>query len=218
MELMILGLILFLGTHSLRIYSEPLRSSLIEKFGIGTFKVVYALLSLLGILFIVNGHDEALQIITWGWDPPIFTKHINILFMLIASVMLISAYIPNNHIKGYLKHPMILSVKVWALAHLIANGEGANIILFGSILIWSVLNFRAARKRDRIQMQTHSDSHPMSTALNKEYSLVSTLICIISGAVIWCIMLGYLHNILFGVYPIIIPGFIGPAVLPVSAG
>lgn len=213
MEMMILGLILFLGVHSTRIFAEGLRTRAIERMGLNAYKSIYAVLSLVGFVLIVKGHDSALDSTTWGWAPPIFTRHLAVLLMLFAIIMLVSTYIPNNHIKAKLKHPMVISVKVWALAHLISNGEAANIILFGSFLIWAVLDFRFARQRDRLNEQSASEGLTHSSQTN----MLSTIICLVLGALIWGAMVGYLHNVLFGVYPIIIPGVIGPGALAAGA-
>ena len=214
MEMMILGLILFLGTHSLRIFAEDFRTSAIERMGPNAFKGVYSLISLAGIILMAKGHDNALVSSTWGWTPATFTRHLAVLLMLFAIIMLVSTYIPNNHIKSKLKHPMILSVKVWALAHLISNGEGANVILFGSFLAWAVIDFRFARQRDR--QITHDIAGELSISSSATNSTASTIICVLLGAVIWIALVAYLHNLLFGVYPIIIPGVIGSSATTAS--
>ena len=213
MEMMILGLVLFLGTHSIRIFSPDRRLHLIERIGQKAYKGIYTLVSLIGIVLIVKGHDNALATLNWGWTPPVFTKHITLLLMLFAIIMLVSTYIPNNHIKAKLKHPMILSVKVWAFAHLIANGEGANVILFGSFLVWAVLDFRSVRQRDRLDTQL-SPNEDSRVAVQTKKSVASTLSCIFVGTVIWVAMIVYLHNLLFGVYPVFIPGMMGPSAMP----
>ena len=214
MEMMILGLILFLGGHSVRIFAENGRTRLINRIGQNAYKGIYALVAILGIILIVKGHDNALEASTWGWAPPVFTKHIALLLMLFAVILLVSTYIPNNHIKAKLKHPMVLSVKVWALAHLISNGEAANVILFGCFLIWAVLDFRFARKRDRQVAQ--NDANFSADQATPKKSIASTVSCILLGAIIWVAMLAYLHNLFFGVYPIIIPGLIGPTAVPAA--
>ena len=211
MEMMILGLAIFIGMHSLNTISPNTRLKLIDQLGINGFKAVYSLISLAGFVCIVTGYPDALARMDWGWSPPTFTKHITLLLMLFVCILLVSTYIPNNHIKGKLKHPMILSVKVWALAHLIANGQGANVVLFASFLIWSVLNFRAARKRDKKALiEATSSSSSEITATAPHYSGARTLICIATGIALWIIMIGGLHYTLFGVYPVMINGLVGP--------
>ena len=154
MTQLILGLILFLGAHSVRIWADGWRNQTIEAYGEKAFKGVYALVSILGFYLLVVGYGEARLQTVALWNPPIFTKHISMLLMLLSSILLVATYIPRNHFKMRLGHPMVLSVKVWALSHLLANGNLADLLLFGSFLIWAVLNFRSARARDRAQVQT----------------------------------------------------------------
>jgi uncharacterized membrane protein len=219
MEMMILGLILFLGSHSLPIFAPATRRAWTQRLGQNAYKLVITVVALIGLVLIVKGHDNALDSITWGWTPPIFTKHIAVLLMLFACIFLVSSLVPNNHIKAKFKHPMVLSVKVWAFAHFIANGEGANVILFGCFLVWAVLDFRSARQRDREsqesgQVDSGANTLTASTAMPK---LSRTVLSIVLGVVIWAALLVYLHNFLFGVYPLLIPGLIGPSPLASAA-
>jgi uncharacterized membrane protein len=216
MELMFLGLVLFFACHSLNIYAPGARAKLVEQLGALPFKALYALISLVGLGCIFTGHPQAFAQMDWGWSPPTFTKHLNALLMLVACIILVSSCIPKNHIKARLKHPMILSVKIWAFGHLLANGEGANIVLFASFLIWSVLSFKAARKTDKTaalhsqtEPSTLNDS-PDAPSDHQRAKLLSTAVCVFAGAGIWVMMIGWLHFKWFGVYPIIIPGLIGP--------
>ena len=149
MGLLVAGLIVFLGLHSVRIFAEDWRTRTIAKMGEKTWKVVYSLLSLLGFALIVWGFGIAREEPVFVWAPPVGMRHLASLLTLIAFVLLAAAYVPGNAIKARLHHPMVLSVKVWALAHLLANGNLAHIVLFGSFLVWAVLCFRAARQRDR---------------------------------------------------------------------
>lgn len=213
MQTMILGLILFIAVHSVRIFAPAKRELWITKFGEGTYKGLIALLSLVGFFIITQGYPDALASMTWGWSPSQYNRHLTVLLMLMAFVFAISAYVPHNHIKEKLKHPLVLSVKVWALAHLIANGQGANIVLFGSLLIWAVLSFRAARKRDRMVLEHDHHTEPKHSTKSAA-RIGSTILCVLLGLVVWAAFVAYLHNMLFGVYPIIIPGLIGPTLMP----
>ena len=209
MELMIAGLILFLGSHSLGIFAHDTRAVLLTRLGRNSYRGIYSLVSLIGLFCISKGYPDALASMDWGWNAPIFTKHIAALLMLFACILLVSTYIPNNYIKGKLKHPMILSVKVWALAHLLANGQGANIILFGSFLVWAVLYFRIMRKRDKKAfIDTTSTPNLEQTP---SYCGVATVASLVVGAAFWAVMILGLHYTLFGVYPVIIPGLVGPS-------
>jgi uncharacterized membrane protein len=149
MTLLILGLILFLGTHSVRVLGEGPRSALQGRLGAGGYKGLYSLLSLAGLVLIVMGYGATRENPQIVWIAPIWTRHVAALLTLVSFVLLAAAYVPGNAIKARLRHPMVLGVKVWALSHLLANGMLADILLFGSFLLWAVLSFRAARGRDR---------------------------------------------------------------------
>ncbi|NDF79203.1 MAG: protein NrnU, partial [Betaproteobacteria bacterium] len=149
MTWLIIGLILFLGAHSIRMVADDWRTQAIASWGEKPFKGVYSLLALVGFYAMVTGYAEARLQTVALWTPPIATRHVSVLLMLFASVLMAAAYVPRNHLKMRMGHPMVLSVKVWALAHLLANGNLADVVLFGSFLVWSVFNFKAARARDR---------------------------------------------------------------------
>lgn len=197
MTQLILGLILFLGAHSVRIWADGWRNQTIEAYGEKAFKGVYALVSILGFYLLVVGYGEARLQTVALWNPPIFTKHISMLLMLLSSILLVATYIPRNHFKMRLKHPMVLSVKVWALSHLLANGNLADLVLFGSFLIWAVLNFRSARARDRAQVQ-NSDANEEAPL---KPNLLATLIALFGGMGLWAVITFVLHAKVVGVAP-----------------
>ena len=197
MTQLIWGLILFLGAHSVRIWADGWRNQTIEAYGEKAFKGVYALVSILGFYLLVVGYGEARLQTVALWNPPIFTKHISMLLMLFSSILLMATYIPRNHFKMRLGHPMVLSVKVWALSHLLANGNLADLVLFGSFLIWAVLNFRSARARDRAQVQ---NPDAMEDAPLKP-NLFATLIALFGGMALWALITFVLHVKLVGVAP-----------------
>ncbi len=149
MSLLILGLVLFLGVHSVRIVADGWRSRVIAARGPNVWKGVYTLLSLAGFALIVWGYGQARQQPVVLWGSPGWTRHAAALLTLFAFLLLFAAYVPGNAIKSRLKHPMVLAVKVWAIAHLIANNTLADLLLFGAFLLWAVLDFRSARQRDR---------------------------------------------------------------------
>ena len=193
MTQLILGLILFLGAHSVRIWADGWRNRTIEAYGDKAFKGIHALVSLLGFYLLVVGYGEARLQTVALWNPPIFTKHISILLMLLSSILLVATYVPRNHLKMRLGHPMVLSVKVWALSHLLANGNLADLLLFGSFLIWAVLNFRSARARDRVLLaESESTVQP---------KLLATLITLVAGMAIWALITFVLHAKVVGVAP-----------------
>ena len=209
MTQLILGLILFLGAHSVRIFADDWRARTIAARGEKAFKGVYTLLALLGFYLLVVGYGAARLETVALWNPPRFTKHISILLMLFSSILLVAAYIPRNHFKMRLRHPMVLSVKVWALSHLLANGNLADVLLFGAFLIWAVLNFRSARARDRaMNLNAAQDTtqdpaglpHDESESKN-QVKLLSTVITLVGGIAIWALITFVLHAELVGVSP-----------------
>ena len=145
MTLLILGLIVFLGVHSVRIFAEGWRTRMREKLGENAWKGLYSVLSIAGFVAIVYGYGQARLDATMLWLPPIWTRHLAALLTIPAFILLVAAYFPGNMIKAKLHHPMVLGVKVWALSHLLANGMLADLLLFGGFLAWSVASFTAAR-------------------------------------------------------------------------
>jgi uncharacterized membrane protein len=205
MTQLILGLILFLGAHSVRMVADGWRTRCIEAWGEKAFKGVYALVALLGFYLLVVGYGEARLETVALWNPPRFTKHISILLMLFSSILLMAAYIPRNHFKMRMGHPMVLSVKVWALSHLLANGNLADVVLFGAFLIWAVLNFRSARARDRAMSlnaaQDAADLTLSESETKNQAKLLSTVITLVGGMAIWALITFVLHAKLVGVSP-----------------
>jgi len=201
MAWLILGLVLFLGAHSTRIFADPWRTRTLAAWGEKPFKAVYALLSLLGFYGMVVGYADVRMHPVFLWQPPIATRHISVLLMLFASILLAAAYIPKNHFKLRLGHPMVLSVKVWALAHLLSNGNLADLILFGSFLTWSVLNFTSARARDRAQAEIQAQATG-ETAPSTPARLPATLIAVAAGAGLWGLITFVLHAQVVGVSPL----------------
>jgi uncharacterized membrane protein len=187
------GLLLFLGIHSLQSLAPQARLNAQQRLGALGFKAVYAAIAALGLYLTVQGYgiarSEAVQI----WTPPLGMQHATLLLMWFAMVLLVSSYIPGNQIKAKLKHPMTLSVKVWALAHLLANGSLADMLLFGSFLVWSVLVFRAARQRDRLTWHTTPDGNILRTG-----------VAVLVGTGVWAAFaVGDLHLWLIGVDPLV---------------
>ena len=144
-----LGLVVFLGVHSIRIVAGEWRSRSIEQFGNGLWKGLYSAISLFGFALIVWGYGVARQQPIQLWSPPAGMPHLAALLTWLAFVLLAATYIPLNHFKARWHHPMLLATKLWALAHLLANGTLAGVVLFGSFLVWAIVMFANARRRDR---------------------------------------------------------------------
>lgn len=146
MLLLVLGLLVFLGTHAFTMARGP-RAALIGRVGEGAYKGIYSLASLAGIVMVSAGYGayRAAGYVP-VWDPPVFTRHLALLLVWIAFVAFAAAYLPGR-IKAALKHPMLVGVKAWALAHLLANGDLGSILLFGSFLAWAVAARISAKRR-----------------------------------------------------------------------
>ena len=196
---LLLGLVLFLGVHSLRVFAPEWRAGMLSNLGEKKFKGLVSIASLVGFVLIIHGYGLARLTPQVLWIPPVATRHIAVLLMLFAMIFLVATYVPGNHIKQRLHHPMVVSVKVWSVAHLLANGMAADVVLFGSFLGWAVLDFRAARQRDRAAQAATVEPKLVET---KPATLRATVITIVVGAGLWLGFLTYLHLKLFGVSPL----------------
>jgi uncharacterized membrane protein len=190
MTLLLIGLLLFLGVHSTRIVAEDFRSRQIARLGDKAWKGLYSLASIVGFVLMVWGYGLARQDPVVLWATPVWLRHVAALLTWVSFVMVAAAYIPGNHIKATLQHPMVLGVKVWAFAHLIANNTLADLLLFGSFLVWAVLSFRAAKARDRVAGTTYPPG-----------ALVRTLITIVVGTAAWIAFAVWAHAAWIGVRP-----------------
>ena len=188
MTLLIIGLLLFLGVHSVRIVAKDFRSAQIARIGPVAWKGLFAVASLVGFGLVVWGYGIARQQPVVLWPSPAWLRHAAALLMLVSFVFLAAAYVPGNGIKARLQHPMVLGVKVWALAHLLANNSLADLILFGSFLIWAVFNFRAAKARDRA-----------TGAARAAGSGARTAITVVIGIAAWAAFAFLAHRPLIGV-------------------
>jgi uncharacterized membrane protein len=190
MLLLIAGLVIFLGAHSVRIFAEPWRTRQRERIGELRWKGIVGLVSAAGFVLLVWGYGIARATAVQVWVPPVWTRHPAALLVLIAFILLVAAYLPGTRIKAAVGHPMVLAVKVWALAHLLANGTLNDIVLFGSFLAWAVLAFTAARRRDRAAGVTYP-------ALGGNRDLAAVVL----GAVAWALFARFAHLWLIGVSP-----------------
>ena len=188
MSILIIGLVIFLGMHSVRIFADGWRVQKLAQWGEGAWKGLYSVGSLVGFALIVWGYGLARQQPVVLWVPPVATRHIAATLMLFAMILLVAAYVPGNAIKSKLRHPMTLSVKTWALAHLLANGNVADVLLFGSFLVWAVACFIAARKRDRAAGTVYAAG-----------KAVPTVVTVVVGLVAYGVFAMYLHKWLIGV-------------------
>lgn len=190
MEMLVAGLVMFLGVHSVRMLAEGWRTRMRARLGEGAWKGLYSLVSLAGLVLIVYGFDQAREQPLLLWTPPAGLRHVAALLTLLAFVLLAAAYVPGNAIKGRVHHPMVLGVKTWALAHLLATGMLAHLLLFGAFLVWAVANFSVSRRRDR----RDGVRYPAGGG-------TATVITVLLGAVAWAAFAFGLHGLLIGIKP-----------------
>jgi uncharacterized membrane protein len=191
MALLIVGLVIFLGVHSVRIFADDWRTAQIAKVGPKVWKSSYALLSLIGFVLIVYGYGLARQSPVVLYSTPAWTRQSAALLTLASFILIAAAYVPETRIRARVGHPMVAGVKVWAFAHLLANGTLADVILFGSILIWAIFDYIAALRRD--------------IAANVGYVIgpVSRdVMAVLIGAVAWAVFTFWLHEWLIGTRPL----------------
>jgi uncharacterized membrane protein len=150
---LIVGLIVLIGAHVFVTFRDA-RAQAIAQLGQGGYRILFTLVSLAGLFFVVWGYGEY-RAHEWVqlWTPPPYLRHVTEGLMLLAAIMLAAAFIPS-HIKAWLKHPMLASVKTWALAHLLSNGDLGSILLFGGFLAWGVYARIAAKRRGDLGFKT----------------------------------------------------------------
>jgi len=149
MTVLISGLLLFLGVHSVRIFAEGWRTRQLARLGEARWKGLYSLVSALGLGLIVWGVGLTRADPIMVWAPEAGMRHLAALLTLPAFILLVAAYVPGNRIKRAVGQPMAAGVALWALAHLLSNGRLSDLLLFGGFLAWSVLSYSAAQGRDR---------------------------------------------------------------------
>jgi len=190
MTLLVLGLVIFLGVHSTRVFADGWRSAQVARLGEKGWKGLYTLASVVGLVMLVWGYGVARQTPVPLWTPVVGLRHLASLLTLLAFVLIAAVYVPRNSLKARIGHPMVVGVKVWALSHLLANHTLADLLLFGGFLVWAVLCFRAARRRDRAAGTTY----PAGT-------LQGNLLTVVTGVAGWLVFAMWLHGPLIGVRP-----------------
>jgi uncharacterized membrane protein len=184
MALLILGIIVFLGVHTLPT-SRHYRDTLVSRLGETGYKATFSLFSIAGFVLLVWGFASAP--VVQVWSPPAWTRWVAIVLMLPAFIFLVAAYVPGR-IKAKLKHPFLIAIKTWAVAHLIANGDLASIILFGSFLAYAVY--------DRIALNARPATELIGTAA--QGGARNDVIAIVLGVVLYLVFMVWLHPLLIG--------------------
>jgi len=190
MTALVIGLVLFLGLHSTRMVADAARTRFIEQRGLAAWRGLYAIISAVGFVLIIWGFAQARQAPLVLWSPPPWTRPLASVLTLVGIILITAAYVPSNHFKAWIGHPMVAGTKVWALAHLLATGTLADLVLFGGFLVWAVWCFRSLRARDRAAGREAAAGQAGAT-----------LTAIVAGTVLWFVFGYWLHGWLIGVRP-----------------
>lgn len=190
MAILILGLLIFIGVHSIRLVSPSWRDAQVARFGEQGWRGIYSVASLVGFVLIVWGYGIARRTPTLLWMPPTGVRHLTALLVAVAFVLIVAAYVPGNRIKRTIGHPMMAGTAIWALGHLLANGTLNAVVLFGVFLIWGAVGVLVCRGRDRAA----GVQYPAGT-------LSGDVKVVVIGLVAWAIFALVLHRWLIGVSP-----------------
>jgi uncharacterized membrane protein len=190
MLILLIGLVVFLGVHSVRIIAEPWRTTQVARMGELAWKGLYAVIAIVGFVLIVWGYGEARTAPIVLWNPPLWTRHVASLLVLFSFILIAAAYIPQTRIKAAIGHPMLAGTKLWAFAHLLANGTVADVLLFGAFLAWAVANFVVSRRRDRLAGTVYIKG-----------PATRDVMAVVAGVAAWWAFAFYLHASWIGVRP-----------------
>ncbi len=190
MTFLVAGIALFVGVHSVRLVAPEFRKQFIATHGAKTWKLIFTADSLLGLGLIIYGFGLSRIDPVFLWNPPLWTRDVAIPLTLIAFILFAASNGPPNFIKQKLGHPMYAGVKIWALAHLLANGRLGDVLLFGTFLVWAIAGFAISRRRARRDDVTYPAGN-----------LPNTVITILIGCAVWLLFAYWLHGLLIGVQP-----------------
>ncbi|REG86813.1 NnrU family protein [Marinomonas pollencensis] len=190
---LVIGLVIFFGLHSLHIFASEWRARSMAKNGALRWRMRFGLLTLLAIASIIMGYEHTRQAPIWLWNPPVWTHQIASLLVLVSFYFAAAALIPGTKLKSMVGHPFLLAVKLWAFAHLISNGTLADVVLFASFLVWSIVSFAVARRRDRAA----------GVAKPEYIGVHMDLAAFVVSIVPWFAMVFFLHKMLIGVSPLL---------------
>jgi uncharacterized membrane protein len=189
MLLLVVGLVLFFAIHLVPT-APDLRAGLIQRFGASAYKALFGVISLAGFVLIVMGYHK-MQLNPGKnvvlWESPVWLNHVTWLLMLPAMIALVAAYVPSR-IRSALKHPMLVAIKLWALSHLIVNGDLASLVLFGSFLAYAVY--------DRISVKRRGALGPLGA---KTGGIAADITVVVAGVALYAFMLHVGHGWLIGV-------------------
>ncbi len=190
MTVLVLGLILFLGVHSVRIVADDWRGRMVARLGEQRWKGIYALASAVGFGLIVWGFGSARQAPVVLWARPTWAAHLGTALMLPSMVLLVGPYLGRSHINAATRHPMLCGTVLFAVAHLLANNTLAHLVLFGSFGAWAVLDLLSSLARDRREGRVVG-----APVMSHTWRQIGV------GAAVWAAFGASLHRVLFGVSP-----------------
>ena len=188
MSILIAGLLVFLGIHSVSIFAESWRDSMVSSLGALRWRGLYSLVSIIGLVLIIWGYGLARQAPVVVYVPPTWLRHLALLLLLPVFPLLLATYFPGR-IRDRVGHPSLLAVKIWALSHLLSNGTLADLLLFGSFLLWAGID-RASMKR---RVPRAIATAPIAPA--------NDLIAGVGGLLIYGVLVIWGHQWLIGVAP-----------------
>ena len=186
MTTLVIGLALFLGVHSVSIVNATWRDSVVARIGKGPWQGLYSLVAVAGLALIVYGYGVARQTPVLLYVPPLWLRHLTLVLMVPVFVLFLAPYFPGR-IKTKARHPMILATKLWALAHLLANGSLADVVLFGSFIAWAGM--------DRVSMKQRETREVPGVPPSRWNDLVVLTL----GLIIYAVFIGGAHLRLIGV-------------------
>ncbi|MET3600618.1 NnrU family protein [Martelella mangrovi] len=189
MIMLIIAVLIFTGIHLVHTFAPDFRRTMIDRLGENAWRGVFSVAALAALVFMIFafGHARRQGIVLY--TPPFWMAHVTVLLMLVAMICLSASFFPPGRIASMAKHPMVLSVKIWAFAHLLANGEAASVILFAGLLIWAVILRISLARRERAG---HYSRKPFVSARYDAYAFVL-------GIALWGLFIWKLHVWLIGV-------------------
>ncbi len=188
MTLFIVALVLFLATHSIRTFAPAWRQAMIERLGVTTWRGIYSVVSIITLVLLIYGFAESRAVTPMLYYPPVWLSHIALLLMLFSFILAAVSLFPAGKLAVWTKHPLLAAVKIWAVAHLLANGELNSVLLFGGFLAWAVMA-RISAKRQNLQPRAFK-------------SVIWDVVAVVFGVAAYVAFLLFLHEMLIGVSPL----------------
>ncbi len=187
MIVLVAGLILFLGVHSLRMVAPWWRDGMVERLGVGAWKGLYSIIAIAGFALIIIGFSRAVTETGMVYVPPLGLRHLSFALMLPALVLAVASAIPPGHIRRITRHPLLIGTALWAFAHLLVNGDLAAVVLFGAFLAWAVIEIAAQPGSQRAPIVRPSGGYD--------------IVAVVAGVVLYGALIWHLHEWAFGVTP-----------------